>query len=94
MNNEPISSKSETDWARLDAMTDEDIDLSDCPEVTPEMFAEAVVRKPLNNQARVTLTIDREVLEWFKAQGDQAERQMALALKIYAEANKAYLIEN
>jgi uncharacterized protein (DUF4415 family) len=94
MNNESISSKSETDWARLDGMSDEDIDLSDCPEVTPEMFARSVVRKPLGNQAKVTLTIDRDVLEWFKAQGDTAERQMAIALKIYAEANKAYLINN
>ena len=94
MNNESISSKSETDWARLDGMSDEDIDLSDCPEVTPEMFARSVVRKPLNNQAEVTLTIDRDVLDWFKAQGDTAERQMAIALKIYAEANKAYLINN
>lgn len=94
MNNESISSKSETDWARLDAMADEDIDLSDCPEVTPEMFARAVVRKPLNNQATVTLTLDRDVLDWFKAQGDKAERQMAMALKIYAEANKAYLVDS
>ncbi len=94
MNNESISSKSETDWARLDAMSDEDIDLSDCPKVTQEMFAGAVVRKPLNNQAEMTLTIDRDVLDWFKAQGDTAERQMAIALKIYAEANKAYLINN
>jgi hypothetical protein len=44
MSNESISSKSETDWARLDEITDEDIDLSDCPKVTPEMFVGAVVR--------------------------------------------------
>ncbi len=31
MNNEPTSSNSQTDWQRLDAMSDEDIDLSDCP---------------------------------------------------------------
>ena len=93
MNNKSISSKSKTDWARLDAMTDADIDLSDCPEVTPSMFAGAVVRKPLNDRASVTLTIDRDVLEWFKAQGDRADLQMALALKIYAEANKAYSVE-
>jgi uncharacterized protein len=43
--------KSETDWARLDAMTDADIDLSDCPEVTPEMFAGAVVRRSTNNRS-------------------------------------------
>ena len=93
MNNKSISSKSKTDWARLDAMTDADIDLSDCPEVTPSMFAGAVVRKPQNERASVTLTIDRDVLEWFKAQGDRADLQMALALKIYAEANKAYSVE-
>jgi hypothetical protein len=50
-------SKSETDWARQDAMTDADIDLSDCPEVTSEMFAGAVVRRSVNNRARVTVTI-------------------------------------
>ncbi|GBF81077.1 hypothetical protein AsFPU1_2486 [Aphanothece sacrum FPU1] len=43
MKNEPTSSNSQTDWQRLDAMSDEDIDLSDCPEITPEMFA-----KPTN----------------------------------------------
>jgi uncharacterized protein (DUF4415 family) len=64
----------ETDWARLDAMTDADIDLSDCPEVTSEMFAGAVVRRSVGNRAKVTVTIDREVLEWFQAQGDWNDR--------------------
>jgi len=49
MNNEFTSSKSQTDWQRLDAMTDEDIDFSDCPEITPEMFAKAVVQRGLPN---------------------------------------------
>lgn len=72
MKNDPISSKSQTDWERLDAMTDEDIDLSDCPEITPEMFVKAVVRrglKPVPNKAQVTLRLDQDVLDWFKAQG-------------------------
>ncbi len=90
MNNKSILSKSETDWARLDAMTDSDIDLSDCPEVTPDMFTGAVLRRSINNRAKVTVTIDRDVLEWFQAQGDRADLQMALALKIYADANKAF----
>lgn len=47
MNNEPTSSNSQTDRQRLDAMTDEDIDFSDCLEITPEMFAKAVVRRGL-----------------------------------------------
>jgi hypothetical protein len=57
MNNKSILSESETDWARLDAMTDADIDLSDCPEVTPKMFAGAVVQRSVNNRAKVTVTI-------------------------------------
>jgi hypothetical protein len=37
--------KSLTDWDRIRAMTDEDIDLSDCPVPTPEMFANAVIKR-------------------------------------------------
>ncbi|MEM9092678.1 MAG: BrnA antitoxin family protein [Cyanobacteria bacterium P01_F01_bin.53] len=93
MSKEPALNKSETDWQRLDSMSDKDIDLSDCPEVTPDMFAKAVVRRGSRQQPAqksITLVIDQDVLEWFEAQGDEAERQMALALRIYAEANKAY----
>ncbi len=36
-----------TEWNRVDAMCDEHIDLSDNPEITPEMFARAVVRRGL-----------------------------------------------
>ena len=92
MNNKSILNKSETDLARLDAMSDEDIDFSDCPEVTPEMFAKAVVRRAPKSQVTITLRVDQDVLAWFESQGDSAERQMAMALKIYSEANKAYLI--
>lgn len=61
MNNESTSSKSQTDWQRIDAMADEDIDLSDCPEITPEQFAKAVVRRGLpsaKNKSQVNLRID------------------------------------
>lgn len=47
MKKKPISKKSGTDFKRLDAMTDADIDLSDIPEVTPEMFAKGTVRHGL-----------------------------------------------
>jgi hypothetical protein len=51
MNNESISRNSQTDWQRLDAMTDDDIDLLDCPEVSPEMFSRAVVRRVVENRS-------------------------------------------
>ena len=58
MKKDPISSKSQTDWERIDQMTDKDIDLSDCPEISPEMFAASVVRhglKPVPKKVQVTL---------------------------------------
>jgi uncharacterized protein (DUF4415 family) len=91
MNNESTSSKSQTDWERLDAMTDEDIDLSDCPEITPEMFAKAVVRRGLPNpktKAQVTLRIDSDVLEWFKSQGRGYQTQINTLLREYMKANQ------
>ena len=66
MNNESTSNNSQTDWQRLDAMNDEDVDLSDCPEITPEMFAKAVVRRGLpvaKAKAQVILCIDNDLLK-------------------------------
>ena len=38
------SKASQTDWERIDAMSDEEIDLSDIPEVTEEQMGRAVLR--------------------------------------------------
>jgi len=88
-----MKSKSQTDWERLDAMADVDLDLdlSDCPEITPQMFGKAVVRrglKPVQNLAQVTLRLDGDVLNWFKAQGRGYETQINALLRAYMEANQ------
>lgn len=88
----PTSSKSLTDWERVDAMKDEDIDLSDCPETTPEMFAKAVVRrgfKPTPSKAQLTLRVDSDVLAWFKARGRGYQTQINALLRAYMEAHKS-----
>ncbi|GAL91203.1 MAG: hypothetical protein DWQ51_22285 [Microcystis wesenbergii TW10] len=91
MNNEPTLSNSQTDWQRLDAMSDEDIDLSDCPEITPEMFGRAVVRRSvpvIRAKAEVTLSIDNDVFEWFKSQGKGYQTQINELLRAYMEAHQ------
>jgi uncharacterized protein (DUF4415 family) len=91
MNNKSTSSNSQTDWQRLDAMTDEEIDLSDCPEITPEMFAKAVVRRGLpiaKAKTQVILRIDSDVLEWFKSQGQGYQTQINQLLRAYMEAHQ------
>jgi uncharacterized protein (DUF4415 family) len=71
MKKKPISKKSQTALTRLDKMKDEDIDLSDAPEITPEMFAKAIVRRGLKprTKTQLTLRMDSDVLEWYKKQG-------------------------
>ncbi|MDZ8106617.1 MAG: hypothetical protein RM338_13495 [Nostoc sp. DedQUE12a] len=84
-----MSNTSRTDWARVDAMSDEDIDTSDIPPLSEEFFAKAELRMP-KSPVEITVQVDPETFAWFKAQGETAEQQMAVALRIYAEAHKAY----
>ena len=61
-----ISENSKTDWERVDALADKDINFSDVPEAPTEMFAQAVVRrglKSVSRKAQVTLRVDSDVLD-------------------------------
>jgi len=86
------SRKSRTDWKRVDVMRDEDIDTSDIPEITPEQFAKAMIRKGLRPVARkkqVTLRIDEDVLEWFKQQGSGYQTHINELLCEYMKAHNS-----
>ena len=90
MKQSTISNESQTDWERLDAMEAEDINLSDIPELTPEMFAKAVIKRGLKdkeNKAQVTLRVDPDVLRWFKSQGHGYQTRINSLLRAYMEAN-------
>lgn len=84
---------SKTDWPRVKAMRDADIDLSDIPEVTAEMAAHGVVRVagkvvPRGKQ-RLTMYLDAAIVEYFKARagarGYQTLINMALKQAIEHE---------
>ncbi|MBP5975651.1 BrnA antitoxin family protein [Brasilonema sp. CT11] len=83
-----MSNTSRTDWSRIDAMTDDDIDTSDIPPLSDEFFAKAKLRLPSSSLKKVTIRVDAETLAWFQLQGEAAEQRMAAALRIYAEAHK------
>ncbi|MBI4643451.1 MAG: BrnA antitoxin family protein [Deltaproteobacteria bacterium] len=82
-----LKKESKTDWARVDAMEDRDIDFSDTPELDADFFSRAVLRLP-EPKAVVTMRLDREVLEWFKAQGRGYQTRINSLLKAYMEAHK------
>jgi len=92
MKKKNISHKSQTDWERVDKLQDNDIDFSDNPEVTPEMFAKAIIRKglkPVGRKTQVTLRIDEDVLIWFKKQGKGYQTRINSLLKAYKEAHQS-----
>lgn len=92
MNKENTLKESQTDWARIDAMTDEDIDLSDIPEITEEMWAKAVWRKggakPTSLHSQETLAVDGDVIEFFKTQGRDYQTKINQLLRAYMEAQR------
>ncbi len=85
MNGLNMNEPSQTDWTRIEAMTDEQIDTTDIPPLTEAFFAKAKVRVPL-----VTLTIqmDPTLLEWYKTQGENYKQRMIAALRIYMVAHE------
>ena len=78
---------SETDWARLERMTDEDIDTSDIPLLDQSFFKKVKFRHP---ESRVPLTarVDPDILEWFQAQGAEYQERINAALRLYVDAHR------
>ena len=77
-----------TDWDRIERMTDEDIDFSDNPELTPEMFDKAVVRrglKPKPEKELLSIQMDSDVVRWFKQQGQEYQSTINTLLRDYME---------
>ena len=71
-------------------MTDADIDTSDTPPITPEMFAKGVVRhglKPVTKKQLLTLRVDTDVLAWFKGRGQGYQTQINELLRAYMQAH-------
>jgi uncharacterized protein (DUF4415 family) len=82
-----------TDWARVDAKTDEDIarditkDPDAAPEFTDEMFAAARWVTPAK-RTQIALKVDPEVLAFFKAPGPGYQTRMNDVLRAYMEKAK------
>ena len=85
--------KGQTDWTRVDALTDEEIaqaitEDSDTFEPEPEWLQRAMVLRPGQPKLRVTAYFDQEVVEWFRAQGRGYQTRMNAVLRAYMEGAK------
>ncbi len=87
MSENNLKNTSQTNWAKLETMTDEEIDTSDIPPLDEKFFANARLRMPRGKVA-VTVSVDKDVIDWYQEQGEESKALMSVALKIYAEAHR------
>ena len=85
MKKRDLKKQSRTDWARLEAMRDEDIDFSDIPELSEAFFKNAVIRLP-KAKAKVCIRLDQDILEWFRSQGKGYQTKINAVLRVFMES--------
>jgi uncharacterized protein (DUF4415 family) len=77
-----------TDWERLAAKPDAEIDTSEIPELDKDFFRHAEVRMPEVKQM-VSLRLDSDVLDWFRSQGKGYQTKINAVLRAYVEAHRS-----
>jgi uncharacterized protein (DUF4415 family) len=72
-------------------MTDKDIRFSaEHPEADVKHIVRGIVRrglKPITGKASISLRVDADVLEWFKAQGPGYQTKMNAVLRAFKDAS-------
>ena len=84
------SMKSKTDWNRLRASTGEAPSTAEHPEASVQHIMRGVVRRglqPLQSKASISLRVDQDVLEWFKAQGPGYQTRINVVLRAFRDAS-------
>lgn len=76
-----------TDWARIDAMTDADIDYSDIPELDNNFFKNAKIVMPPSKR-HVSMRLDADMIDWYRNYGKNYQVFMNAVLRAYYEAHR------
>jgi uncharacterized protein (DUF4415 family) len=80
--------RGKTDWARVDALTDEDIAkaVANDPDAAPIDidWSDAVLVIPARKKA-ISIRVDEDVLDFFKREGDGYQRRMNAVLRSYMQ---------
>ena len=82
------SMPSKTDWARLKA--DKAVTNPEHPDTDVKHIVRGIVRRglqPLPSKASISLRLDQDVLEWFKAQGAGYQTRINTVLRAFRDAS-------
>ena len=89
MSAQNMMKQSRTDWEKIKAMKDSDIDFSDAPELDDEFFTEAKLWPGKKKQ--ITIRLDPDVIDFFKTKGRGYQSSINAALRRYMEAQQRRL---
>src|SRR5687768_4729976 len=84
------SVKSKTDWAKLKKGGAARASSEEHPEADVAHIVRGVVRRglaPLPSKASISLRVDQDVLEWFKAQGPGYQTRINTVLRAFRDAS-------
>lgn len=84
------STKSKTDWAHLEAGQLKAQPVKEHPEANLKHIVRGIVRRglePLPTKSSISLRVDRDVLEWFKAQGPGYQTRINTVLRAFRDAS-------
>ena len=84
-NLKPPFSRELTD-VELASLGDEGIDYSDIPKVSAEWFAKARIVYPSAPKQQLTVRLDADVVDFFKAKGKGYQTRMNEVLRTYVQA--------
>jgi uncharacterized protein (DUF4415 family) len=84
------SSKSKTDWARLQDAKNVAAPSAEHPEADVKHIVRGIVRRglqPAPSKSLVSLRVDQDVLQWFKSQGSGYQTRINAVLRAFRDAS-------
>ena len=85
MKKKSSNAPSQTDWAKVDAVKDEEIDYSDVPELGDDFFENATF---VPAKQSITIRLDHDVVTWLKEGGKGYQTRANRILRSVMEAQK------
>jgi len=84
--------KTRTDWARVDAMTEQEVEANaasdpDNPPWTEHMIAQARMVDP--GKQALSIRLDRDIIDFFKHEGPGYQSRINAVLRTYVSARRA-----
>ena len=86
MSAKSLKRKSQTNWEKVDNLSDKEIDTSDIGQLDEKFFKdmEISLRPPKKS---LTLRLDADVLEWFRKMGEGYQTRINAILRTYMKAH-------